>query len=67
MTSAVRARHIEFQYEGGIRDFVTYLNKNKDPIHRKSCHFEGESEKEGQGEIAMQWNSSYQESILASH
>src|SRR4051794_15932327 len=56
---------VEFQYEGGIRDFVAYLNQNKDPIHRKIIYFEGESEEEGQGEIAMQWNSSYQESIFS--
>ncbi len=56
---------IEFRYEGGIRDFVAYLNQNKDPIHRKIVYFEGESEEDGQGEIAMQWNSSYQESIFS--
>ena len=56
---------VEFQYEGGIRDFVTYLNQNKDPIHRKVVYFEGQSDEEGQGEIAMQWNSSYQESIFS--
>ena len=56
---------VEFQYEGGIRDFVAYLNENKDPIHRKVVYFEGESEEEGQVEIAMQWNSSYQESIFS--
>ena len=51
-----------FQYEGGIEDFVAYLNENKDTVHRKVIFFEGESE-EGAAEIAMQWNSSYQESI----
>ena len=56
---------VEFQYEGGIRDFVAYLNENKEPIHRKIVYFEGESEEEGQSEIAMQWNSSYQESIFS--
>ena len=52
----------EFRYEGGIEDFVSYLNENKDTVHRKVIFFTGESE-EGAAEIAMQWNSSYQESI----
>ena len=52
----------EFQYEGGIEDFVSYLNENKDTVHRKVVFFAGESE-EGAAEVAMQWNSSYQESI----
>ena len=52
----------EFQYEGGIEDFVSYLNENKDTVHRKVIFFAGESE-EGAAEVAMQWNSSYQESI----
>ncbi len=52
----------EFQYEGGIEDFVAYLNENKDTVHRKVIFFGGESD-EGAAEIAMQWNASYQESI----
>ncbi len=52
----------EFCYEGGIEDFVVYLNENKDTVHRKVVFFAGESD-EGAAEIAMQWNSSYQESI----
>jgi DNA gyrase subunit B len=52
----------EFQYDGGIEDFVSYLNENKDTVHRKVIFFAGESE-EGAAEVAMQWNSSYQESI----
>ncbi|MCW3068274.1 MAG: gyrB, partial [Solirubrobacterales bacterium] len=52
----------EFQYEGGIEDFVSYLNENKDTVHRKVIFFAGESE-EGAAEVAMQWNASYQESI----
>jgi DNA gyrase subunit B len=51
-----------FQYEGGIEDFVSYLNENKETVHRKVVFFAGESE-EGAAEVAMQWNSSYQESI----
>jgi DNA gyrase subunit B len=51
-----------FQYEGGIEDFVAYLNENKDTVHRKVVFFSAEGE-EGAVEVAMQWNSSYQESI----
>src|SRR6516165_6541973 len=54
----------EFHYEGGIVDFVKYLNRNKDPITNKVISFEGESD-EGQVEVAMQWNSSYQESVFS--
>ena len=52
----------EFRYEGGIEDFVAYLNENKETVHRRVIFFTGESE-EGAAEVAMQWNSSYQESI----
>ncbi len=53
-----------FQYDGGIEDFVRYLNKNKEPIGRKVVYFEGES-MEGAVEIAMQWNTTYQESVFS--
>jgi DNA gyrase subunit B len=56
--------HVEFQYEGGIQDFVAYLNENKEPVGRKIVYFSGESD-EGAVEVAMQWNSSYQESIFS--
>jgi DNA gyrase subunit B len=55
---------VEFRYEGGIEDFVRHLNENKDTLHRKTIFFEGEGE-EGQVEVAMQWNTSYQESIFS--
>ncbi|MBV9421269.1 MAG: DNA topoisomerase (ATP-hydrolyzing) subunit B [Solirubrobacterales bacterium] len=54
----------EFKYDGGIVDFVAYLNRNKEPIHKKIVSFSGESE-EGAIEVAMQWNSSYQESVFS--
>ena len=54
----------EFHYEGGIEDFVRYLNQNKDPIQKKIVFFEGETD-EGAVEVAMQWNGSYQESIFS--
>jgi DNA gyrase subunit B len=53
-----------FQYEGGIEDFVRYLNQNKEAMHEKVVYFEG-SEDEGAVEVAMQWNGSYQESIFS--
>jgi DNA gyrase subunit B len=57
-------RRAEFQYEGGIEDFVLFLNENKDPIHKKVVFFSGESN-EGAVEVALQWNSSYQESVFS--
>ncbi len=53
-----------FHYEGGIVDFVAHLNENKDPLHRKTVYFEGETD-DGMVEVAMQWNSSYQESVFS--
>jgi DNA gyrase subunit B len=57
-------RTSEFHYEGGIEDFVRYLNENKEPIQRKIVFFAGDSE-EGAVEVAMQWNSTYQESVFS--
>ena len=54
----------EFHYEGGIRDFVSYVNQTKDPVHKGIVYFEGDNG-EGQVELAMQWNSSYQESVFS--
>jgi DNA gyrase subunit B len=53
---------VEFHYEGGIRDFVAHVNSTKDAIHKRIVFFEGENE-QGQVEVAMQWNGSYQESV----
>ena len=52
-----------FHYEGGIVDFVHHLNENKDALHRKTVFFENETD-DGAVEVAMQWNSSYQESVF---
>ena len=54
----------EFHYKGGIVDFVAFLNENKDPLHRKTVFFENETD-DGQVEVAMQWNSSYQEAVFS--
>jgi DNA gyrase subunit B len=55
-------RAVTYHYEGGIEDFVRYINAKKDPVHNSVVAF-GE---EGSGlsiEIAMQWNASYSESV----
>jgi DNA gyrase subunit B len=54
---------VEFHYEGGIRDFVSYVNEAKDAIHRHIAYFEGGTE-QGSVEVAMQWNASFQESVF---
>ncbi len=57
-------KSVSFQYEGGIQDFVKHLNENKDELHRKAVYFESETD-DGQVEVAMQWNTSYQESMFS--
>jgi DNA gyrase subunit B len=54
---------VVYQYAGGIRDFVDYINRDKDPVHRNIIFFDNETA-DGQVEVAMQWNSSYNESIF---
>jgi DNA gyrase subunit B len=55
---------VEFHYEGGIKDFVAYTNQAKDAVHRHIIYFEGDTD-DGQVEVAMQWNNSYQESVYS--
>ena len=59
----------EFYAEGGIRDFVSYVNDSKDPVHKHIVYFEGaangDTQADGQVEVAMQWNSSYVESVFS--
>jgi DNA gyrase subunit B len=54
----------EFHAEGGIKDFVAYVNHAKDPVHKHIVYFEGAAE-DGQLEVAMQWNTSYVESVFS--
>ncbi len=53
----------EFRYEGGIRQFVEHLNKNKVVLSDKPIYFAGETEKI-QVEVAMQYNDSYDEMVF---
>src|SRR4051794_1603700 len=55
-----------FRYEGGIEDFVAYLNENKTPLHRKIVFLEGEDERNGAVEVALQWSQdSFSESVFS--
>jgi DNA gyrase subunit B len=54
----------EFYAEGGIKDFVSFINETKDPVHRHIVYFEGEND-QGAVEVAMQWNTSYVESVFS--
>ena len=59
-------RRVEFCYTEGLRDFVTHLNAAKEPLHEGVMHFS--ASEEGQDgpqevEIALQWNSSFHDSI----
>jgi DNA gyrase subunit B len=50
--------HIEYRYDGGIKEYVDFLNKNKNPIHEDVIYIEGEEE----GiivEVAMQYNDGF--------
>jgi len=55
-------RVVTYKYDGGIADFVRYLNGTKDPVHGSVIEFGGENGGIS-AEIAMQWNSSYSESV----
>ena len=54
----------QFLYEGGISEYVKYLNQNKTPIHEQIIHLEGE-EDNVIFEVAMQYNSSYTDNIYS--
>lgn len=54
---------VEFHYEGGIKEFVTYLNKSKTPLYDNVLYFEGEKN-HVYVEVSFQHNDSYNESVF---
>lgn len=58
-----KKRSETYHYEGGIKEFVTFLNKNKDPLHQDVIYFEIIKET-CEVEVAMQYTDSYSELIL---
>ncbi len=55
---------VEFHYEGGIKEFVTYLNKSKTPLYENILYFEGERN-HVYVEVSFQHNDSYNESVFS--
>lgn len=51
-----------FHFEGGISEFVSYLNRSKTPVHKKPVYFV-QSRDEYEVEVAMQWTDSYSETL----
>ena len=57
------AKEENFAFSGGVKGFVEYMNRAKNVLHPNTFH--GQGEKDGIAvEVAMQWNDSYQESVL---
>ncbi|MDP9295896.1 MAG: DNA topoisomerase (ATP-hydrolyzing) subunit B [Actinomycetota bacterium] len=53
-----------FKASGGLADFVKHLAQGKEPLHNKVIHFEAKDEG-AEVEVALQWNSGYQESFYS--
>ncbi|MFP4077533.1 MAG: DNA topoisomerase (ATP-hydrolyzing) subunit B [Candidatus Izemoplasmataceae bacterium] len=56
-------KHQEYLYEGGIKEYVEYLNKNKEVLHENVIYAEGEKE-DVKVEVAMQYNNSFSQNIF---
>src|SRR5690348_8827751 len=63
------ARVSEFQFVGGIAEFIKHLNKGKNVLHDKPIYFEGERDLPNGGvltmEVALQYNDTYGESVFS--
>jgi len=58
----------EFHYEGGLKEFISYLNKDKQPLHNDIIHIDDSTQDENGSiffvEVGMQYNQGYQTNIL---
>lgn len=53
-----------FKFTGGIESFVEFLNRNKNPLHKKVIYFSGEKDRV-QTELALQYNDGYGENLFS--
>ena len=59
-----REQEDTMHYAGGIREFVSFLNRSKDPIHPDVIYMSGQKE-DSMAEVAFQYNDGYNETILS--
>ena len=59
-----REQEDDMCYEGGIREFVSFINRNKDPLHPQVIYMSGARE-DSMAEIAMQYNDGYNEIMVS--
>ena len=59
-----REQKDEMCYAGGIREFVSFINQNKTPLHSEVIYMKGERS-DSEAEIALQYNDSYNEIIVS--
>ncbi|MBP3815403.1 MAG: DNA topoisomerase (ATP-hydrolyzing) subunit B [Firmicutes bacterium] len=53
-----------FFFEGGLKEYVAFLNKNKEPLHKDVIHFEVAKKNNMEVEVAMQYTDAYSELVL---
>jgi DNA gyrase subunit B len=56
-------REVRFRFDGGLVDFVTHLNRGREPAHRSVIAFESDAGGSMSLDVAMQWNGGFSESV----
>jgi len=64
LTDERSGAHESFHYDGGIVEFVKYLNKTREPLHEQPIYVEGAKD-HIQCEVAMQYNDGYSENLYS--